>query len=224
MASLPEHLTAAPMGRERLSRETLTEHQRARLLDAAIGVFAKRGYQETTIDNLVAAAKSSVGGFYALFENKEDCFLALYDRTVAEVREKIEVATSGSSDWAERALLGLRVLLVVFDAEPLKARIALVEVQTAGTEARARHQATIDSAVKWLGAGRGLYPAAAELPPTFEQAAVGGVAWFLQQRLESSAHESVEELFADTTQLLLEPIFGARKLSALRRSALSAVG
>lgn len=209
------------MGRQQLSRETLTEHQRARLLDAAIGVFAKRGYQQTTIDNLVAASKSSVGGFYSLFASKEKCFLALYDRTVAEARVRIEVATADSSDWAERALLGLHALLTLFDTEPLKARIALVEVQTAGTEARSRYDATIDLAVEWLGAARDLYPTASDLPRTFEQATVGGVAWFLQQRLESSAHEGVEDLFADTTQLLLEPILGERDLG--RRRALMTI-
>jgi AcrR family transcriptional regulator len=216
VTSLPEHLSARPVGREKLPRETLAEHQRARILDNAIGVFAKRGYRATTIQHLVTASKSSIGNFYALFEGKEECFLELYDRLVTEGNQQIASACRDAGDWAEEALSGLQALLELFDREPLKARIVLAEVKTAGLTARSRYDATIDRAVEWLGGARSVYPDARELPATFEQAAVGGVAWFLQQRIESSAHESTAELFVDTTQLLLEPILGDRELARRR--------
>jgi len=218
VANLPDHLMPLPVGREQLSRETLAEHQRARILDAAVGVFAKRGYRATTIDHLVAASKSSVGGFYAIFSGKEDCFLALYDGIVGEAEERIAAACAEADDWADRALLGLHAMLEIFSAEPLKVRIVLVEIQTVGPPGRRCYDATIDAVVEWLRAGRGRYPAAAELPSSFEAAAVGGVAWYLQQSLESSAHASTEELFDDIANLLLEAIVGDKELARRRRA------
>jgi len=81
-----------PVGRTKLPREVMKSHRRERVLDAATEVFAKRGYPATTVDRIVAAGKVGVGSFYAHFDGKEDCFLAVYDRIVADARERISAA------------------------------------------------------------------------------------------------------------------------------------
>jgi len=50
---------------------------RAKLLKAAGGVFARRGYHEATLDEIVARASLSKGALYHHFASKEDLFLAL---------------------------------------------------------------------------------------------------------------------------------------------------
>lgn len=216
MAQLPDHFAKVPVGRQRLSREALTQHQRERILGPATGVFAKRGYQETTIDNIVAAAKASVGSFYQLFDGKEDCFLAVFDGIVLRAHERIAATVATQEGWAEKAYVGLRELLEIFVADPLAARVVLVEAQTAGPVATARYNELMDATIAWLRGGRERYPAAADLPPTFEQATVAGFAFFLQQRLLASEPQSVEALLADTAQMVLEPIVGPAEFS--RRS------
>jgi AcrR family transcriptional regulator len=124
-----------PVGRDRPPREVLTEHQRERVLTAAVEVFAKRGYQGTTVDHIVSAAKIGVGSFYSLFSGKEDCFLAAYDRIVAAGRDRIAAALPRDGSWAIRLATGLRALLETIEERPFAARIALVEVQTAGAAA-----------------------------------------------------------------------------------------
>jgi AcrR family transcriptional regulator len=211
LAQLPTHLASAPVGRQRLSREALSAHQRARILDAATGVFAKRGYQETTIDNIVAAAKASVGSFYQLFDGKEECFLAVYDGVLASARARIAERTAITDGWAAKAFAGLRELLEIFVADPLAARIVLIEVQTAGLAATAHYNDLMDTATAWLRGGREHFPAAAGLPQTYEQAAVAGLAFFLSQRLLGPTEASVPELLADTAPILLEPILGEQE-------------
>jgi AcrR family transcriptional regulator len=224
MRQLPEYLSPRPVGRERISRQALSQHQRERLLDSAAGVFAKRGYTEATIDNIVAAAKASVGSFYGLFENKLDCFLAVHERIVADARERIEAAISAEESWGGRAALGLHELLEIFVAAPLDGRISLIEVQTAGPTAIDRYNAMMDEAVEWLSEGRLAYPAAAELPPTFEQAAVGGFTYFLQQQLLASKQLMVEPLFRDTVQMVLVPIVGFEEAQRLSGDVASSRG
>jgi AcrR family transcriptional regulator len=222
MAELPEYLSSAPVGRERLSREALAEHQRERILIAATGVFAKRGYQATTIDNIVAASKASVGSFYQLFDGKEDCFLGVYERIIANAQQRIAATVAAADGWAEQAFAGLRTLLELFATEPLAARIVLIEVQTAGPTATAHYNGLLDAATEWLRRGREHYPRAADLPPTFEQAAVAGLAFFLQQRLLASAPQAVETLLADTAQMILEPIIGEEDFRRGRDEILAA--
>lgn len=215
MVSLPDHLAAKPAGKHRLPREVMAEHQRERILDAATQVFAKRGYQGTTIDHIVAAAKIGVGSFYELFDNKEDCFLRAYERIVSSTREQIVAAIPAESAWPEQASAALRTLLEAIEAEPLQARVALVEVQTAGQAALARYEETLDEAIPLLARGREASPVAAELPKRLEEAIVGGLAWFLQQRVVLGEFEGAEAHLPDVLEIAVEPYLGEAATAGL---------
>jgi hypothetical protein len=131
----------------------------------------------------------------------------------------MEAAASGSdSDWARRTYLGLRALLEILLAEPLQARLVLVEAQSAGTAAMSRYNAVMDEAIEWLRAGRRHHPPAVDRPARSEQAAASGLAFYLQQCLLDSRRHSLEELLAETAGLILEPIVGRPELERLRHA------
>jgi AcrR family transcriptional regulator len=219
MRSLPQHLSKVPVGREAISRETLASFHRERIVTAATGVFAKRGYQATTVEHIVAAAKTSVGNFYQQFENKEDCFLGVLDSVIAVAHGRLLEALAGKEDWSLRAYVGLATLLEIYAEDPFAARIVLIEAQTAGEVATARYNALGDAAASWLRQGRRDYPAAARLPETFEQAAVSGTAYFLHQRLLDAEDRSAAALLGETASLVLEPIVGPDQLRKLATAA-----
>jgi AcrR family transcriptional regulator len=215
MVSLPEHLQAKPAGRHRLAPEVRAEHQRERVLDAAIAVFAERGYHGTTIDNVVAAAKVGVGTFYELFENKPDCFVQAYERIVVDARARIAAAIPAEAGWPEQACAALRTLLELIEAEPLRAKVALVEVQTAGPEALTRHEETVDGVIPLLARGRAENPALAELPSHLEEAIVGGLAWLLQQRLAQGEFEGAAAHLPDVLEIAVVPYVGREAVASL---------
>ena len=55
------------------------EETRQRLLDAALEVFARNGYERATVDEIVRDAGFSKGAFYVHFQSKEDLFWAMLD-------------------------------------------------------------------------------------------------------------------------------------------------
>jgi AcrR family transcriptional regulator len=211
MASLPEHLSAKPAGRSRLPREVMLRHQRDRVLAVATEVIAKRGYNATTVDHIVSAASIGVGTFYEFFDNKEDCFLQAYERIVAQGREEIAAAIHPDRPWPEQACAGLAALLATIAARPLDARLALVEVQTAGPTALARHEETLAAIGPFLAAARRFSSVAKELPATLETALVGGVLWFLQQRIVMGEIAGIEALLPDLAGIVVEPYFGVEE-------------
>ncbi len=219
MVELPTHLRGAPMGAETVSRAELVVHQRERVLSKAIPFFARRGYQSSSVDDLLAAGKVGVGNFYSLFTGKEDCFLACLDRVVEEVRIRVADATAPTEDWDARAYHGLSALIGYLSEEPLAARIVLVEAQCAGAEATSRYNGLLDEAVALLSEGRREHPAAKSLPATFEQASVSGLAFYLQRCLLEIEAPSPAELTAETAGLLLEPIIGRESLTRLARGS-----
>ena len=219
MARLPEHLSSTPAGEEQISPAVLGEHQRGRVLAAAIPLFAKRGYLGTTVDDILAAAKVGVGNFYDLFEGKEDCFLGCFDQVVGAARTQMTEAAEAGSDWSERTYLGLRALIGAMLASPLEARLALVEAQSAGPEALSRYNALLDEGIAWLGEGRSVNPGARELPAGFGRTAVSGLAFYLQQCLLGAVSVEPGRLIEEAAGLVIEPIVGAAELRRLRSLA-----
>ncbi len=205
----------SPIGREPFPRQVVAEHQRERIVDAAIEVFAKRGYRGATVSNLVSGAKVGVNSFYALFEGKEDCFLAVYDQIVAESREWMVTATPVGAAWSQQITAALRAMLELIEERPLAARLALVEVHTAGAGARAHHQRDLDEVAALLRSGREQSPVPEELPATLEYAIVGGLAWLLQQRIAAGEAAGISKLLPEVLEIVVEPYLGETATAGL---------
>jgi AcrR family transcriptional regulator len=206
---------STPVGREPLPREVLAEHQRERVLAAATEVFAKRGFQGTTVDHIVHAAHIGVGSFYSLFDGKEDCFLAAYDRVATAGRARMMAAIPADAPWPRQLAAGLQALLAEIEAEPFAARIGLVEVQTAGAKALAHHERNLDEAAELLRGGREHSPVPDELPATLEFATVGGLTWFLQQRISLGETADATALLPEVLEIAAEPYLGEEATAAL---------
>jgi len=75
--------------------ETLTKQQfrvqetQARLLEAAEEVFVRDGFEGAQLDEIAAAAGRSKGSVYTHFKNKEDLFLALFERRTRSFVEQL---------------------------------------------------------------------------------------------------------------------------------------
>jgi AcrR family transcriptional regulator len=76
------------MARTRLTRAEQQAQTRARLIEAAARVFARRGYQAASVEEIAEDAGYSHGAVYSNFEGKADLFLAVFEDYMAErVRE-----------------------------------------------------------------------------------------------------------------------------------------
>src|SRR5437867_1867808 len=62
---------------------------RARILHAALDLFAARGYPETTLRDIATAAGCSVGLTYRYFAGKEEMVLAVYAELAEEFHRRV---------------------------------------------------------------------------------------------------------------------------------------
>jgi len=174
-----------PRGRPRAS-EPGGEHTRRLLLDAAAALIAERGYQASTVNQMVERAGLSKGTFYWHFKSKEEVLLAVLetriDQPVYELSEMLASAPA-EHDMAPEASLNLLQLLdrgreaLLLEREyqllairdrALRARYmrrqaALRAALAAGLEARARRLGappfltpSADVAAAYLALGAGL--------------------------------------------------------------------
>jgi AcrR family transcriptional regulator len=61
-----------------------TETTRRKLLEAALRVFARDGFEAARIEDIAAEAGHSRGAFYANFDTKVDLFFAILEKTSSE--------------------------------------------------------------------------------------------------------------------------------------------
>ena len=74
----------------RLTRAQRRQQTRARLLDAAGQVFARRGFHAATVDEVAEAAGYTKGAVYSNFASKDELFLALLDQHLAAQLQQVE--------------------------------------------------------------------------------------------------------------------------------------
>jgi AcrR family transcriptional regulator len=60
------------------------------MIDAAIKVVAKHGFDGASVDAIAGAAGYSIGALYGNFKGKDDLFLAVYDAHVTWFGEELE--------------------------------------------------------------------------------------------------------------------------------------
>jgi AcrR family transcriptional regulator len=66
---------------------TRRDRTKERLLDAAAGIFAARGFHGASVEDVAAEAGLTKGAVYSNFDSKEALFLALLDREVAQLHD-----------------------------------------------------------------------------------------------------------------------------------------
>lgn len=87
------------MARTRLTRAEQQARTRARLIDGAARVFARRGYQAASVEEIAEEAGYSHGAVYSNFEGKADLLLAVFEDYMAErVRELAETQAALPED------------------------------------------------------------------------------------------------------------------------------
>ena len=115
-------------------RSTLESATRHRLMQAAMDVFAERGYHGTTVDDIVAASETSKGAFYHYFPSKQGIFLKLLDQLAGLVEVGVEAAIGQERGALAKVEVALRVVLEVASAHRDLTRILLIESVALGPE------------------------------------------------------------------------------------------
>jgi AcrR family transcriptional regulator len=123
-----------PRGRHKLSSDEVRASQRTRLLRAMLECVGEHGYAATTVPLVVATARVSRNGYYVLFDDKLDCFLALCDELADELLAEL-FALQSSATWEIALDEGMARYLEWWRDRPSVAKAYLLEMPSAGARA-----------------------------------------------------------------------------------------
>ena len=87
----------------------------ARILDAALDLFRRQGFEQTTMRGIATEAGVSLGSAYYYFESKEDLVMAFYERAIEAMAPRMEAALAGATGFEERIAAVMAVKFEYFE-------------------------------------------------------------------------------------------------------------
>jgi AcrR family transcriptional regulator len=105
---------------------------RQRILEAAIHVFATKGYHDTRVDEIVEASHTSKGAVYFHFPGKRQIFLGLVDEFAHMIERQIKTAIERENSGIGRVNAALAACLSTFGQYRQLAKIFLVQASGLG--------------------------------------------------------------------------------------------
>ena len=87
------------------------------MLKAATRIFARRGYQDTSMDDIAASCGVTTPMLYAYFDSKEGLLLACLDEGDKRLRAAISEAVEDAAGAEQRLWRGIRALFRFFEED-----------------------------------------------------------------------------------------------------------
>jgi AcrR family transcriptional regulator len=107
-------------------------------MKAALGVFARNGYERATVDEIVREAGFSKGAFYVHFEAKEDIFWEMLEERLAHQQTAFREALDINLPVAQNIETILRSLFALAEDDPLWSALFMEFVAHAARNAKIR--------------------------------------------------------------------------------------
>jgi AcrR family transcriptional regulator len=212
------HLWKLPRGRHGLPRELVARSQRERLLAAVVRVTAAKGYQASSVADILKEAGVGRETFYKHFKDKEDCFVAANDALVGNLEAQVKEAYEQPGAWPKRVRRGLAETLQWLAANPEIARVMMIEMGTVGPIASARFRETFRRFTALLDDGREFIEDGLELP-NIANIAGGAVFSRVYEEVVLDNTANLPSLMPQLTFELLLPYIGEEAAAKERAAA-----
>jgi AcrR family transcriptional regulator len=199
-----------PRGRHGLPRELVERSQRERLLAAVVRVTVAKGYESTTVADILAEAGVGRESFYELFDDKLDCMLAAHKLLVDSLEEQVREAYVTEGPWPRRMRDALSTTLDWFAADPGIARFTLVELSTVGPAFRSTFKAEFARAIGLIEEGLGEDGPEPEMAEATELA-VGAILARIYEEIVLGRAAELPRLLPDLAYELLVPFIGEER-------------
>ncbi|HET7590844.1 MAG TPA: TetR/AcrR family transcriptional regulator [Solirubrobacterales bacterium] len=203
-------------------REKAARNQRERLFGATVATVAEKGYEATTVADLVKLSGVSRSAFYKHFADKQACFLAAVEAIVWPALERLGTG-EGEPLGMERARRSFETLIGQIVKQPAAAKMCVVEVYAAGPEGADLVDRVMDMTTTVAASLLEQVPERQGMPVELVRALVGGIQKTIHKRLYRGQEAELTELTPQLWDWLLCYPVPPGPLRATRRRAVKAV-
>jgi AcrR family transcriptional regulator len=176
--------------------------QRERIISAMLDCAADKGYTATTVSDVVRAARVDRNAFYALFSDKEECFLAACDEAWQALLRTL-YGQAVEPTWVDALRAGMRVYVRWWQDQPWLARGYLTELPAAGRRAQEQRDRTYNDFATLFDAvaarARDEQPELPPMRPLATRVLVAGITELVAEEVRAGRLERLHELADDLT-------------------------
>lgn len=206
-----------------VAAEQRVAERRERLLETALELFARQGYQNTPIEQLCAEARVTTRHFYEAFAGREALLLALYERIVTETQAAVRAALQKPRlDIRARVAAGVRAFMLAYVSDRRRAQVGVLEVVGVSPAVEQRRRAVIHEFAGVLEGyadslvAQGLLPQRDYHPVSV--ALVGGINELLAEWLMAGDPAGLSRLQEVILELMQALLLGGAVLAKQRKS------
>jgi AcrR family transcriptional regulator len=179
------------------------------MLHSAAQVVSEFGYGQMSVARVTGRARVSRRTFYDVFVDREDCFLAVFDDTVAQASERVVAAYGHGRGWREQVCGALLALLEFLDDEPGVRSLLIVDALGAGPRVLARRAEIVERLGAELQRAGSLAHSGPAVPPLTGEGVVGAVLSVIHTRLSQQRPEPLIDLVNSLMGMIVLPYLGA---------------
>jgi AcrR family transcriptional regulator len=200
---------ALPPGRPGISREEVAENHRQRILYAAAQLSEQKGYDATTVAEITRQAGLDTRAFYALFDDKQDAFMAVHELGVQQTMSATAEAFFAGASWPERVWEALRAFTGLLDSTPTITNVGFVEAHAVGPGAVQRVQDSHVAFSVFFQEGYLQRSGGRPLPRSAVEAIINTIFEIVYGQARARGKRSISGLLGHMGFLSLAPFLGA---------------
>jgi AcrR family transcriptional regulator len=198
-------------GGEKSPSAYVVRSERERILEGMLRVASSKGYAETTVADVIAAADVSRETFDRLFDDKQECFLAAYD-AAADVGAFYVIAAFEATEgrpWPNRVAAALSALVELFAAEAEILEMAMIEVAAMGEGPRVLYRDAVDRFEPLFEDGFRYSPQGKELPADTASFAVAAAVSIIFDEMRAGRGRELRRVLPELVYAVLTPYLGS---------------
>jgi AcrR family transcriptional regulator len=187
-----------------------------------VATVAEKGYEATTVADLVELSGVSRSAFYRHYDDKQACFLAAIEAMVEPTLKRLSADESAPAG-TERARKAFESLIELIVSQPAASKMCIVEIYAAGPEGAALVDRTMDSVTTLLARLLEQIPERKGMPIELVRSLVGGIQKVIHKRLYRGQEKELLELVPQLWEWFFSYPVPPGPLRATRRRSVKAV-
>jgi AcrR family transcriptional regulator len=198
----PRRRPASPMP----SPEQRLEDPGERIIRATLEMIATKGYGETAVADIAAAAGVSLRTFYEYFDGKAEALHNAFYGGRLRLLAAMLPTFERERDWPEAIRAAFDMALSFLESEADFTRVATVEIYTAGSAALERLELALEAIQPFLEGG---FERAPQVPAVAREAIPSILYSMLCERVRTHGPEDLRGMAPLATYIALAPFVGA---------------
>jgi TetR/AcrR family fatty acid metabolism transcriptional regulator len=116
-------------GREKTGDRGDAGAKRTRILDAAVRIFADKGFYNAKVSEIARVAGVADGTIYLYFKSKDDLLISLFEDRMERINANLRVALAEAGSPVDKLRRLLELQLALVESDPRLAEVLTVELR-----------------------------------------------------------------------------------------------